>query len=238
MNPITTFSYNFQDLSLTRENVGNAMGYENENIPEPFPALIDESLSMAERLCAIEGGYKYFDQVKFDQNQKIIKIDSIPFSVHKIIFNQLRKSENAALFLCTAGPGISNYSKRQMADGDMITGYIMDVIGSLIVESAMDKIQQELETALLCKGLHISNRFSPGYCGWDVAEQHKLFSLLPEKFCGVQLSESALMYPIKSVSGVIGIGTAIKKHNYACGLCDQDFCIYRNRKKQTTIHHS
>ncbi|MCK7538940.1 MAG: hypothetical protein MZV63_52410 [Marinilabiliales bacterium] len=47
----------------------------------------------------------------------------------------------------------------------------------------------------------ITNRFSPGYCGWDVAEQHKLFSFFKDNFCGITLTESALMNPVKSVSG-------------------------------------
>jgi hypothetical protein len=44
-----------------------------------------------------------------------------------------------------------------------------------------------------------------------VAEQHKLFSLLPPGICGITLSDSALMHPIKSVSGITGIGKHCKQ---------------------------
>ena len=55
-----------------------------------------------------------------------------------------------------------------------------------------------LERYVAPEGLRITNSYSPGYCGWNVSEQHALFSLLPEGFCGVRLCESGLMLPIKS----------------------------------------
>ncbi|MEO5098808.1 methionine synthase, partial [Bacteroides thetaiotaomicron] len=37
------------------------------------------------------------------------------------------------------------------------------------------------------------------------------------------------MVPIKSVSGVIGTGTNVRKLEYTCGLCTYENC-YRKRK--------
>ena len=76
----------------------------------------------------------------------------------------------------------------------------------------------------------ISNSYSPGYCGWHVTQQKFLFSLLPEQPCGVRLSESSLMSPIKSVSGVIAVGERIVKRKYGCELCGKADC-YKNRNK-------
>ena len=83
-------------------------------------------------------------------------------------------------------------------------------------------------------GLKITNRYSPGYCGWDVSEQKKLFKILPEKFCGIELTDSCLMHPIKSVSGIIGIGKSVKFNEYTCNLCDEADCLYRNLRHKTT----
>ncbi|NSW95142.1 MAG: methionine synthase, partial [Bacteroidales bacterium] len=91
-------------------------------------------------------------------------------------------------------------------------------------------MQEDLERRLAAEGLNITNRFSPGYCGWDVAEQHKLFSLLPGNFCKIRLTESALMDPIKSVSGIIGAGLHVKRRPYTCNFCDMKDCIYRRLK--------
>ena len=104
-------------------------------------------------------------------------------------------------------------------------------MGSEIVESAMDKIQDDLEQKMEADGLHITDRYSPGYCGWSVGEQHKLFSFFPDNFCGITLTASSLMQPIKSVSGVIGIGSNVRRKGYVCQQCDMVNCIYREKKE-------
>ena len=53
-----------------------------------------------------------------------------------------------ALFLCTAGAGIGEWSKQLMAEGDLLKGYVVDVVGSVIVEAAMDRIQDELSNCM------------------------------------------------------------------------------------------
>jgi cobalamin-dependent methionine synthase I len=104
------------------------------------------------------------------------------------------------------------------------------VVGSEMVEGAMDMVQDELEKEMKQQNMGITDRYSPGYCDWQVSEQPKLFSLLPEKFCGISLSESCLMYPIKSVSGVIGIGPKAERKGYICSFCNMKNCIYRNQR--------
>ena len=73
----------------------------------------------------------------------------------------------------------------------------------------------------------LTNRYSPGYCHWDVADQRKLFSLFPSAPCGVTLTSSLLMNPVKSISGVIGIGKSVGYRDYPCALCLSNHCIYR-----------
>ena len=72
-----------------------------------------------------------------------------------------------------------------MQERDMLKGYIYDVAGSEIVEAAADLMQAEMSETALGEGKKITNRYSPGYCGWDVSEQHKLFSFFPDNFCKI-----------------------------------------------------
>jgi len=98
------------------------------------------------------------------------------------------------------------------------------------VEAAADIMQDNLLKEMISADKKITNRYSPGYCGWDVAEQQKLFQLMPDNFCGVKLNDSSLMDPEKSVSGFIGIGENVRYNPYTCGLCDMKDCIYRKLK--------
>ncbi len=125
----------------------------------------------------------------------------------------MKEADEAALFICTAGLVIGEMSRNSMKGGDLLKGYVYDVIGSEVVEAAADRMQEELRKSMAAPRERITNRFSPGYCGWDVAEQHQLFSFFKDNFCGITLTESALMNPVKSVSGVIGIGKMSGLHH-------------------------
>lgn len=224
------YKIELDNLNISKSQIEKAMGFEPGNAPNPFPGLINEVLEIASTYCSIEGGYVVKEDIRFDlKNHKLI-VGIVDFSAQKIVINQVRKSEKTALFLCTAGPEIGEWSKQLMSEGETLKGYIIDVVGSEIVESAMDSIQSSLEEEMKHQGLFITNRYSPGYCGWNVSEQQKLFTFFPDDFCGVKLSDTSLMYPIKSVSGIIGIGKDVEKNNYPCKLCDDKNCIYRGRR--------
>ena len=48
--------------------------------------------------------------------------------------------------------------------------------------------------------------YSPGYCGWHISGQRKLFDRACPASIGVTLRDSFLMEPLKSVSGVLLAG--------------------------------
>ncbi len=217
-------------LNISKSQIEKAMGFEPGKSPCPFSGLINEVLDNAGSYCSIEGGYVIRDDIYFDLKNYKLMVGTVDFSAKKIVINQIRKSEKIALFLCTAGPEIGEWSAKLMSEGETLKGYIIDVVGSEVVESAMDSIQNSLEEEMNGRGLNITNRYSPGYCGWNVSEQQKLFSFFPDDFCDVKLSDTSLMYPIKSVSGIIGIGKEVKRNNYPCKLCDDKNCIYRGKR--------
>jgi hypothetical protein len=222
-----TFQVPFSKLSLTISQIELVIGYDDGQAPETIRELIFNSLNEAERFSHIKSEYTVFPDVKFIDSTKSVEIDGLVFNVGKIVYGQIKKSDSIAIFLCTAGEEIGIHSRKAMKEGNLLEGYIYDVIGSEIADSAADFMQNDLEIVIASKGKKITNRYSPGYCRWDVAEQHKLFRLMPDNFCGIRLTLSALMDPVKSVSGFIGIGKDVKFNPYTCNLCDMKDCIYR-----------
>jgi hypothetical protein len=227
---INQYSFNFEDLAISRGEVESFMGYEIDGSPEPIPGIIDEVIRYTPDYTDIKGGYFIIDDIVVKKDHGEIQVKEVVLKTERIITTQLRKAEAIALFICTAGVGIGDWSKVLMSEGDLLKGYIIDSIGSITVEKAMDLIQHKLEIIKANENLKITSRYSPGYCKWNVSEQHKLFSFFPEGFCGVHLNESALMHPIKSISGIIGIGKEVRKNPYTCDMCDSKNCLYRNRK--------
>ncbi len=206
------------------------MGYTPGTAPEPVTILTTEVSEELMPLGDVRAEYRVFNRVSLCPDDKTIEVEGVVFAVKPIIFRQIKDAEEVALFICTAGPELGERSRRSMKEGDLLRGYVYDIIGSEVVENAADRMQEELKRATSETGKTITNRFSPGYCGWDVAEQHKLFSFFRDNFCGITLTESALMNPVKSVSGIIGIGKDVRYAPYQCNLCDDKNCLYRNRK--------
>ena len=229
---IKTFQFDFTELKLETSMIEEVLGYD-ENDDRGFVIdLIEEILSESRSISNIKAQYTVFDDVEFDTDLKTISVNNLSFNVKKIVFTQLKKSESVALFLCTAGAEIGLRSRKAMQERDFLRGYIYDVVGSNIVECAADLMQAELEKSMHDSGKMITNRYSPGYCGWDVAEQQKLFELIPDNYCGIKLTSSALMDPEKSISGIIGIGTSVKNNPYTCRLCSQKNCVYRSIRER------
>ncbi|MBP7029049.1 MAG: methionine synthase [Bacteroidales bacterium] len=224
------FSYKYSELLPGIDALAAVMGYQPGTAPEPVTDLIaglsQELLTSGEARAE----YALFDHITLDTFNKTIDIEGVVFNVKPIVFNQLRHAEGAALFICTAGREVGEHSRKSMKEGDLLRGYVYDVIGSEVAESAADKMQEALKITAASSGMKITNRFSPGYCGWDVAEQHNLFSFFPDNYCGITLTDSALMNPVKSVSGLIGIGRKVNYEPYQCHKCDDRNCIYRGRK--------
>ena len=146
------FQYQFNELKVVPEDLIELLGFQDGTVPEPFPEIIRQALNDAPQLCDIKGGYKIFDTIKINLGDETIRIENQVFSPTKIVTTQLKESSSAALFICTVGAGISNHANELISQGDPMLGYIFDVIGSVAVEKAIDKIQKELDLYLSKSG--------------------------------------------------------------------------------------
>jgi hypothetical protein len=226
---IQTCQLKFDDLELDVSDLEDFIGFSSGFTPEPFIEIISEILNETNKLINPLGGYAVYDHVQVDTTNKQVIISDVIFKTRSVVTRQLDKATSIAVFACTAGAALSELAAEHNRKGNTIHAYMIDSLGSIAVERAMDIIQENLKTVMAERGLRITNRYSPGYCNWNIREQEKLFGLLPANFCGISLTESLLMKPIKSVSGVIGIGHEVTFDNYSCDLCKDKNCIYRNK---------
>ena len=227
MGTIHHYTVSFDEIKINRERIIKAIGYPQNKVPVEIIRLIDTTVAESKEYCNIEGGYYLTNDIAIDLDRSELLIEKVVLTPEKIIVNQIKKSSAIAVFLCTVGPDMENRAKKMYKSGDSLLAYIIDSIASETVEVAMDIIQDRLAIQMKQKKMNITNRFSPGYCSWQVSEQQKLFSLLPPEFCGVTLNPSSLMIPIKSISGIIGIGKEVRKKDYPCKICDERNCIKR-----------
>jgi hypothetical protein len=225
---IITKEYNleFNDLTIDLPAIHAVLGFPDSELPAPFDEYLDEALNFAAQLKDISACQQIFEEIQLDPSKGSIYAGGKTFYVGKTVCKELRNSDQLLFFVCTAGKLISQKSAELLKGEDPAKGYIFDQVGTFITEAAGDRMQQLIMEELPA-GKKITNRYSPGYCNWNVSDQHLLFSLFPHAPCGVTLTDSALMNPVKSISGVIGIGQEVHYRDYPCALCLSVNCIYR-----------
>jgi hypothetical protein len=229
----TTFAVQASSLEVSRSDIECALGYSQMPPPEYLPEMIDAALVQAQALLDVHCGCSIIAAPEVEILSSSVRCRSVELATGAIIARRLRHSTSIALFAATIGKGVEMESRRLMDAGDMMSGFIYDTVGSVFAEAAAEFIERTIGASAAGANEQITNRYSPGYCDWDVAGQHALFSLLPARFCGISLTRSALMLPVKSVSGIIGIGASVKREAYQCSICDMEDCI---RKKYIGSH--
>jgi len=129
-----------------------------------------------------------------------------------------------ALFAVTLGEAISVEISELFRRNEPAEAYALDAVASERADAAADLLARLYLEELVQEGqVDSSSRvlpYSPGYCGWHVSGQRRLFDHLHPDRIGVTLNSSCLMQPLKSVSGVLVIGppSIHEFHN------DFDFC--------------
>ena len=207
----------FNDLAITSADIYEQMGY-GDAAPDEQTRRETQAL-MGEVSRWLRPQFCFF-----------VCRDLPAFHLGNIIGRQLRGAEAYAFFICTAGTEYEAWQQQVKEQDDMVRMFIADALGSVIAEKCADRMEDQLQQSIDKLGWHHTNRFSPGYCGWHVSEQQLLFPLFAGQTCGVRLTDSSLMVPIKSVSGLIGVGKEVRRLDYTCGLCEMHQC-YKRRKR-------
>lgn len=213
-------------IPVDPEMVCLCLGYTKE-APEAIRQQVVEMAQEAVGHLRIECGYVlHAAEIHRDH----FEASGQTFACGKIIGAGLKNSTSVALCVSTVGEAMDQWSRTLFSDNDPVGGLIADTIGSVAADVVVERLAGRIAEQAEADGLKVTNHYSPGYCNWNVAEQRKLFSLLPEGFCGVRLTQSALMVPVKSISGVIGVGAGARKLEYECNACNVENCIYRNAR--------
>lgn len=224
---ILFFRPSFAELAIKRSSIERNLGYRQRKISPAVAAAIDEVFAAAPSYVDVQCGAVILPTGSVTFGEDFVRCDSLRLQTERVIAPLLKNAETLAIFVATAGPRLEEWASQLIRSDDVITGYIVDTVGSEVAEHAAEYLQVKLTGTAAQHGWKTTNRYSPGYCGWPTSDQHTLFSLLPQHFCGIRLNSSALMIPIKSVSGVIGLGPLVRRQGYQCAVCEMEDCFRR-----------
>jgi len=174
-------------------------------------------LFIKERIKKAEGGRVYLDGGMSLKSPKLSRV--------------LRDSEEMVCFITTIGGGIDSEINAMMRQGHLSDAFIMDALGSVAVESVAEQFHRLMQSRYGEKNKAVTLRFSPGYCDWPIEEQRKLFELFDSNTAGIELKDSWLMIPRKSISAAFGVypvhGSAPPSPYNPCADCSKIDCSAR-----------
>lgn len=143
----------------------------------------------------------------------------------------MKPCEDAICFIATIGDGVEKEIARLTDEGRIFDAYILESVGSMAVESMVDAFCKDIEEKYNAQDKKITLRFSPGYCDWPIAEQKKLFRIFDAGQINVTLTDSCLMRPRKSISGLFGIHSFDGDNTFSpynpCSDCKKKDCTAR-----------
>jgi hypothetical protein len=151
------------------------------------------------------------------------------------------RAEYLALFAVTVGEEVSAVIADGFAANDFALASMLDGVASEAADAAAEFVERQFERQLRARGWAPPDggvlRYSPGYCGWHVTGQRRLFAALKPERIGIALTESCLMQPLKSVSGVLVAGPE-STHTFppsypVCAACETFACRNRLRALRT-----
>ena len=221
-------------LRIDRDEVLRFQGYKRDvDVPTAdVLALFGEALALGERLVRPRVVYR---AAPVDgQSEDLIEVAGERLHIPAIgrLWGSLEAVGGA---VCTVGDAIETRVRALFEERELPLAMMLDSVGSAAVESLAEAANDLLCQRALEESLRVTNRISPGYAGWDTAEQRALWTLCPGEPIGVTLNDACFMTPVKSITFLVGIGSEARVDHYftQCRRCWMRDCAYRRAPAPT-----
>ena len=160
--------------------------------------------------------------IDVSEKEVVIHADSEDLTLEsEALCRNLEGCVGALLLAATIGPSCDMLVRRASISSAAETS-IYQAAGAAAIEAFLDDENDMLKHQYEAKGFFLRPRFSPGYGDLKLEHQKDWFRLLDiSKQIGIELTDSLLMVPTKSVTAIIGIGRDKKcSCGSGCGGCN------------------
>lgn len=210
--------------SDTFSNISHATQLKIEKLKPVFEKLVTPSLYHQNAgIDSVEKGAVHLEEGLKFKSPKLSRM--------------LKGCDDIICYIATLGVSVEEEIKRLMDKKNMSEAYILDAMASAAADNMVETFHRHKKAKYNSQGKQVTLCFSPGYCDWPVTEQKKLFSLIESQEVEVELNDSCLMTPRKSISGVFGIHSNGETPYNPCWDCNRTDCPARRapkRERKTT----
>ena len=198
---------------------------------ESLAAECDALIEHARTLKGPRAGYRMMRVSSIDELTVGVGDETLSSTIMADIFKD-EKDSVAAVFVATCGRELHEWAE---SIDDMLARYVADEICETALMRAMRKLEAEVASLTGVELGNVSNMNPGDLADWPLTEQTKVFGILGEvaQNVGVTLTDSFLMLPRKSLSGLM--------FNYEgglinCMLCPRTDCPGRRAEYQPMLY--
>jgi len=167
-------------------------------------SVLRTHMNAAFAACRPFGVWRMLEVAEMDADH-VVLTDGSEF-VSRALATLLQGSTAVWLAAASVGAALPAAVHRQCDEQNGVAALVYDAVGSETADAAMDWLQQFCRRELCRRGLALAERrFSPGYSDLALTAQRTIFTLLGLENQGLQLTESLLIVPEKSVTALAGI---------------------------------
>jgi hypothetical protein len=186
---------------------------------ELFPSLSDVVVQYQYRLSSVES--------KDINDHRIYLLPEAELS-GPILYRFLRFSDQIITVLV---------SIQHEQDYDVWEDYIAYSFYNTILHQALDRLRNQIIEDLNIPENRLTQRYAPGYCGWPITDQKALLSVLRPAEIGVTLTDSYVMQPSHTISGIYGLRRHDRlREKMPCYSCTSVSCrVHYDFQKEVPI---
>lgn len=218
-------------VSPEYEQILHYLGYRrgkteiSPDLSRQLKQSVREGLAWLQPRASISTGDLAFHQGKLFISEQAMTMDS------RQIMELLKDCSQASLIGITAGADLEREIDHSFARGAYNRGTILDALGNAMMDRAVDWVREKVAALAKQAGFFITPSFGPGYAGWPLADQPKLWRLAQAADIGVSVTDSCQLIPRKSLLVLIG-WTRKKMEESGCKCLS---CTYHCQFRSSTL---
>lgn len=187
-----------------------------------FDALLEQARSLIALRAIYEISYTGA------KGEDTVEVAGVTFRSH-VLRQNLDKAQKVFPFIMTAGPALEAAAT---SAGDLLRQYYLEEMANIALGEGAAWLAARVSERW---GFPALSSMDPGSLeDWPITEQPKLFSIFgdTERLVGVRLTDSMLMVPRKSISGIL---FPSEEGFQSCQLCEREKCPGRRAPYDATL---
>ena len=187
-----------------------------ENLTARVQKLLDRALPRIKPKAIYR--IAYIDE----RSDSTVKIGGVQFT-SKVLSANLKEIERVFPYIATCGYELENL---KISSSDFMVPFWLDSLKEMALKAAIEFLKSHIEQAHRLGQFSSMNPGSGDVHVWPIEQQKELFTLFGDvkAHIGVQLTQSCLMIPGKSVSGIL---FESKIRFESCQVCTRENCPRR-----------